>query len=137
MSELAASFARTDLSTDPLRLTVDKYWWHVNKGGFPIQSDTWEKMWNYVAVTHPEGDQVAMKIRGKAHRKIPIPPLPGLAYPAQNCLLRIQQYMQGLQYNYTGTQFFDVKKSRPLSRLASSYLTTCVIDTIPSVVCVV
>ena len=28
----------------------------------------------------------------------------------------IQRYMNDLQYNHTGTQFFEIKKNRPVSR---------------------
>ena len=97
---------------------VEKYWWHVNKGGIPVVEATWEKMWDYVVATHPEGESVAASIRGKACKKVPIPPPPvvSLAYSTHDNLLRVQKYLEELQYNHTGTQFFDIKKTRPLSR---------------------
>ena len=45
-------------------------WWHVNKGGFPIASDTWDKMWYYVRQVHPDGEQVEVSIRGELHAKV-------------------------------------------------------------------
>ena len=45
-------------------------WWHVNKGGFPIPEDTWEKMWRYVRDHHPNGQEVAKTIRGQRCKKV-------------------------------------------------------------------
>lgn len=97
---------------------VEKYWWHVNKGGFPIEEATWKKMWDYVIATHPEGASVATSIRGKAWKRVPVPSPPVLntAYFIKNNVVKVQMYLEELQYNYTGTQFFDIKKTRPLSR---------------------
>ena len=49
------------------------YWWHVNKGGFPIPEATWEKMWSHVVDVHPDGAAVAEAIRGRPCRKVYIP----------------------------------------------------------------
>lgn len=97
---------------------IDKYWWHVNKEGFPISDETWSKMWDYVVATHPEGEMIAASIRGKLIKKTPIlyPPVVNIVYAIENNLLAVQRYMEELQYNHTGTQFFDIKKTRPLSR---------------------
>lgn len=45
-------------------------WWHVNKGGFPIPEETWEKMWQYIRDHHPNGQEVAMAIRGQRCKKV-------------------------------------------------------------------
>jgi len=45
-------------------------WWHVNKGGFPIAADTWDKMWYYVRQVHPDGEQVEATIRGGLQAKV-------------------------------------------------------------------
>ena len=94
------------------------YWWHVNKSGFPISGETWSKMWQHISDVHPEASQISASIRGKNLKWIPIPPCPLVnpSYSAHQNLLAIQNYMNELQYNHTGTQFFDVKKYRPLSR---------------------
>ena len=118
---MSISVGETGLSwTTYIPSTVDKNWWHVNKSGFPIHGGTWEKMWDYVVAAHPNGEEVALEIRGKVHKKTPrIPSYPILcASHSQDSLRRIQQYMQQLQYNYTGTQFFNINKNRPLSRCA-------------------
>lgn len=100
------------------KLSDNTYWWHVNKGGFPIKDATWKKMWDHVVTTHPEGTSIAMLISGKVCRKVPMPspPVVSLAYGIKENMLAVQRYMEVLQYNHTGTQFFDIKKTRPLSR---------------------
>ena len=109
---------------------IDKYWWHVNKGGFPINEETWKKMWEYVAATHPDGTDVATSIRGRICKKMPIPSLPIISdamYSTTENILAVQHYLEELQYNHTGTQFFDIKKTRSLSRQVSA----CTIHIMP------
>lgn len=36
----------------------------VNRGGLPVNKETWEQMWRHVARNHPEGEEVERKIRG-------------------------------------------------------------------------
>ncbi len=97
---------------------IEKYWWHVNKTGFPIQEATWKKMWDYVVATHPDGANIATSICGHVCKKVPIPspPTVSVLYPPKENLLAVQKYMENLQYNHTGTQFFEIIKNRPLSR---------------------
>lgn len=47
-----------------------KYWWHVNKSGFPICEETWEKMWTYVAAVHPEGNELTQAIQSSPAKKV-------------------------------------------------------------------
>ncbi|XP_025057503.1 vasohibin-1, partial [Alligator sinensis] len=92
----------------------------VNRGGLPVNEPTWERMWRHVAKIHPEGDKVAQRIRGATDLpKIPIPSVPAfqLSTPIPERLEAIQRYIRELQYNHTGTQFFEIKKSRPLTGL--------------------
>ena len=99
-------------------ISGDGYWWHVNKGGFPIPEETLERMWGHIKDVHPDGHEIAASIRGVNCKRVPIssPPIITMAHPVQHNLLLVQTYMQGLQYNHTGTQFFEIRKSRPLSR---------------------
>ncbi|KAG9336484.1 hypothetical protein JZ751_002831 [Albula glossodonta] len=92
----------------------------VNRGGLPVNEDTWERMWRHVARIHPEGEAVGQRIRGASDLpKIPIPSVPTYqpATPVPHRLEAIQKYIRDLQYNHTGTQFFEIKKSRPLTAL--------------------
>jgi len=45
-------------------------WWHVNKSGFPMATDTWEKMWQYIRQVHPDGKQVERMIREQQQQKV-------------------------------------------------------------------
>lgn len=54
---------------------------------------------------------------------VPIPQAPtnfSASVPISERLDRIQNYMRTLQYNHTGTQFFEIRKNRPLSGLLES-----------------
>ena len=50
--------------------TATQVWWHVNKGGFPIPADTWERMWQHIVDVHPNGREVAMAIRGQSCKRV-------------------------------------------------------------------
>ncbi|XP_064402854.1 tubulinyl-Tyr carboxypeptidase 2-like isoform X2 [Halichondria panicea] len=99
--------------------TKESYWWHVNKGGFPIPQHTWEKLWSHVIDVHPQGDSLVREIRGRPQKRPPTPTAPTLTQksPVPESLQAVQSYMNELQYNHTGTQFFDIRKRGPLSRL--------------------
>lgn len=36
----------------------------INRGGLPVDEATWERMWKHVAKIHPDGEKVALRIRG-------------------------------------------------------------------------
>ncbi|KAI8787736.1 vasohibin-1, partial [Biomphalaria glabrata] len=96
----------------------------VNKSGFPIDSETWERMWDHIIKIHPDGIDIVRKLRHKQDLPqvpIPQPPLsfsPTVSIPDR--LKKIQEYMTELQYNHTGTQFFEIRKCRPVSGLMES-----------------
>ncbi|KAF7484077.1 Hypothetical predicted protein [Marmota monax] len=92
----------------------------VNRGGLPVDEATWERMWKHVAKIHPDGEKVAQRIRGATDLpKIPVPSVPTFqpSTPVPERLEAVQRYIRELQYNHTGTQFFEIKKSRPLTGL--------------------
>ncbi|KAG7249334.1 hypothetical protein CRUP_010877, partial [Coryphaenoides rupestris] len=37
---------------------------YVNRGGLPVDEETWERMWRHVARIHPQGEAVGGGIRG-------------------------------------------------------------------------
>lgn len=93
---------------------------YVNKDGFPISKKTWERMWRHVEKIHPKGAQVVQSVRESEHlAKVPYVAVPVFTpvMSVEEKLGLIQNYLQQLQYNHTGTQFFEIKKWRPLTGL--------------------
>lgn len=37
---------------------------NVNRGGFPVDEETWERMWRHVARIHPSGERLEKELRG-------------------------------------------------------------------------
>lgn len=37
---------------------------YVNRGSFPLDEETWERMWRHVARIHPDGEALGKGIRG-------------------------------------------------------------------------
>lgn len=96
-------------------------WFLVNKNGFPVDDVTWDRMWEHVAKIHPDGPKMTKTVRGNADvPQVPFPAPPVNISPILSVferLEKIQHYMNALQYNHTGTQFFEIRKNRPLSGL--------------------
>ncbi|XP_071795633.1 tubulinyl-Tyr carboxypeptidase 2-like [Asterias amurensis] len=96
---------------------------YVNKNGFPVGQSTWERMWNHAGKVHPAGIKPMGEIReDKDLSKVTIPTAPtfqpNTSIPCR--LDAVQDYMKELQYNHTGTQFFEIRKNRPISGLMDS-----------------
>ncbi|VDI61553.1 Hypothetical predicted protein [Mytilus galloprovincialis] len=93
----------------------------VNKSGFPIDNKTWERMWDHVAKIHPDSFDMVRKVRNSGDLpQIPFqaPPINfQSSTPVSERIEKVQNYMRNLQYNHTGTQFYEVRKNRPISGL--------------------
>ena len=37
---------------------------YVNRGGLPVDEETWERMWRHVSRIHPDGEALGKGIRG-------------------------------------------------------------------------
>jgi len=101
---------------------VEGSFFYVNRDGFPIKEDTWDRMYDFAAKNHPLGDALQQHVRERARSApdVPIPTPPGgfsASMSVATRLEQIQSYMSGLKYNHTGTQFFEIKKARPISGL--------------------
>lgn len=94
--------------------------WYVNKDSFPMTSKTWERMWAYVEKIHPDGARAVSAIRNNPGlQKVPRAVVPVFTpnMSVEEKVDLVQIYLKQLQYNHTGTQFFEIRKNRPLSGL--------------------
>lgn len=106
-----------------------KYWWHVNKSGFPICQETWDKMWSYVSTVHPNGHELTQAIQDNPNAKkvsyntqklysmicsfrytlkAPIhPSVPCITASTlpQEAMIKVQAYLDELQYPQTTVQY--------------------------------
>uniref|UniRef100_A0A667YAZ9 Vasohibin 1 n=1 Tax=Myripristis murdjan TaxID=586833 RepID=A0A667YAZ9_9TELE len=73
----------------------------VNRGGLPVDEETWERMWRHVARIHPNGEALGKRIRGATDLpKIPVPSVPTYqpTTTIPQRLEAIQKYIRDLQY---------------------------------------
>jgi len=101
---------------------VEGSFFYVNRDGFPIKEEVWERMYDFAAKNHPLGDALQRHVKERAQKapEVPIPSPPGgfsASMAIATRLEQIQSYMSSLKYNHTGTQFFEIKKARPISGL--------------------
>lgn len=77
-------------------------WFYINKGGFPIDKSTWERMWTHIVKIHPDGTNVVNKIRHCDDlAEKPIPAAPVCFAPCTSVFDRlqaVQDYMKELEY---------------------------------------
>ncbi|CAI9729607.1 tubulinyl-Tyr carboxypeptidase 1-like [Octopus vulgaris] len=101
---------------DKLKHNAGCFFW-VNRSGLPLKEETWERMWSFAAKQHPDGENIIESIRVLCDN------LPKIPFPTSTIhsnmsvyqkIIEIQKYIEALEYNYTGTQFFHIQKSKPL-----------------------
>lgn len=92
----------------------------VNKDGFPLSEDTTEALWKNIRESYEDGERYEAEIRRNPYlEKITVGSLPCIlpSMSIQDKLQNIQSYLNQLQYNHTGMQFFEIRKYRPISGL--------------------
>lgn len=103
---------------DALPETSVLFW--VNYDGFPISSHVWNRMFDHCIKVQPSFEVAVRNIRNEENPNtvpIPKPPTVGGDVSVTERIEAVQDYIKELQYNHTGTQFFDIKKHRPLTGL--------------------
>ncbi|KAG8013655.1 Vasohibin-1 [Nibea albiflora] len=87
---------------------------YVNRGGLPVDEETWERMWRHVARIHPNGEGLGKEIRAATDLpKIPIPSVPTYqpTTTIPQRLEAIQKYIRELHYltnNMPGVERFPL-----------------------------
>ena len=88
---------------------------------FPMTDNTWKAMVNKVKEVHPDGENIVKAICSDkadlAEVMIPQQPIFLNNMNAIDKIKAVQKYLNQLQYNHTGTQFYEVKMNRSISRL--------------------
>ena len=103
-----------------LNKTEDHHKFLVNKNGFPLSEDTTEALWKNIREKYEDGEKYEAEVRRNPDlEKITVPSLPCIlpSMSIQDKLQNVQTYLNQLQYNHTGMQFFEVRKYRPISGL--------------------
>ncbi|XP_067942089.1 tubulinyl-Tyr carboxypeptidase 2-like [Watersipora subatra] len=122
MNKTRGAVKRPPSDTDSQDGTDEVLFW-INKSGFPISESVWDRMFDHASKLHPGGESYINRIRtSKTSAAVSIPkaPIGGSSSDAERRVQVVQQYMCELQYNHTGTQFFDIKKYRPLNSQSES-----------------
>ena len=94
---------------------------YVNKTGFPMADNIYQRMWDFACRKHPDGNDLSKRCQSEQFATdVTVPKEPkvqSLRAPIKTKLKAVQSYMDSLEYNHTGTQFFDIIKNRPLISL--------------------
>lgn len=97
---------------------------YINTGPFPLRNETYSKMWDFAKELQPSAAEEIDKISNKNYFNespcIPQTPFNFLNNPKlinHEKIEKINEYIQKLQYNHTGMQFFDIRKDRPIAGL--------------------
>ncbi|XP_057289302.1 tubulinyl-Tyr carboxypeptidase 1-like [Hydractinia symbiolongicarpus] len=90
---------------------------------FPLNELKWQAMLDQIKDCHPDGESIIANttnlINENKEGEFPIPKQPVFTslQSVSEKVKMVQRYLNQLQYNHTGTQFFEVKMNRPITRL--------------------
>ncbi|CAF0937629.1 unnamed protein product [Adineta steineri] len=112
--------AATMYGYDTMR-SGDVVLFYVNRDGLPLSDRCNERMWNFCIEQNPKHASEIQTIRDRtinyAPKTYPDPPYHIATNPrlkVHEKLQLIQNYIQRLEYNYTGMQFFDINPARSI-----------------------
>uniref|UniRef100_A0A915EUN0 Vasohibin 1 n=1 Tax=Echinococcus canadensis TaxID=519352 RepID=A0A915EUN0_9CEST len=92
----------------------------VNSGGFPLGPSTWARMLQFCIDCYPNLEQKVLDLALCFPVKQPYPKPPRKLLCDESTadkLDAIQSYLSSLEYNFIGTQFYAIPKSKPIRRL--------------------
>ncbi|CAF0962329.1 unnamed protein product [Adineta ricciae] len=97
---------------------------YVNRDGLPLSDRCSERMWTFCMEQYPKH---TTEIKALRDQKLNYPKVTYIEPPyhlatnnrlnVAEKLRQIQTYIQRLEYNYTGMQFFEINTNRPISGL--------------------
>lgn len=97
----------------------------VNRSGLPFDELTWNELWEFAAFLYPEAKTSFRNIQSaETLEELPTPHPPSLSMAKQGRILeylsKVQDYMNRLSYNHTGTQFFETRPNSSLHTLVEA-----------------
>ncbi|CAF1206700.1 unnamed protein product [Rotaria magnacalcarata] len=115
--------ATTTCGYEPIR-SGDVILFYINRDGLPLSDRCTDRMWTFCMEQYPKNALQIKSIRDRvseypsiAYGDPPYNVAPNPRLTVQEKLQQIQTYVQRLEYNYTGMQFFDLNANRPISGL--------------------
>ncbi|MEQ2168962.1 hypothetical protein GOODEAATRI_020132 [Goodea atripinnis] len=87
---------------------------YVNRGGLPMDEETWERMWRHVTRIHPGGEALAREIKGATElpKQILVPSVPTFqpTTTIPQRLEAIQKYIRELHFksHFSGNHFYHI-----------------------------
>ncbi|KAF3701295.1 Vasohibin-1 [Channa argus] len=73
---------------------------YINRGGFPVDDETWERMWRHVARIHANGEALGKEIRGATD-------LPRYSYLTNN-MPGVERFPLSFKSQFSGNHFHHI-----------------------------
>ena len=94
----------------------------INRSGLPFDELTWNELWQFASHLYPEARMTLREIQSAPLlAEVPHPNPPGIALAKRGRIVeyldRVQDYMNQLTYNHTGTQFFETRPNSSMLTL--------------------